>query len=106
MKGPVWVLGEVASGRVGGVSLELTGKARQLAAPLGEQVAGVLIGQGLEAAARELIAVGADTVFLLEHPSLTLHHSGACARVLAGLVQEHQPQIVLAGATFTGNSVS
>lgn len=102
MTAPVWVLGEVAGGRAAGVSLELTGKARQLADSLKGPVAAVLIGRGAEGAARDLIAAGADTVFLVEHPYLTLHHSAACARVLAGLVQEQRPQIVLAGATPLG----
>ncbi|MEE9202216.1 MAG: electron transfer flavoprotein subunit alpha/FixB family protein [Dehalococcoidia bacterium] len=111
MKSPVWVLAGEAAGRAAAVSVELTGKARQLADDLsadglrsaeGGQVAAVLIAQGAEAAAAELIAAGADVVFLLEHPQLTHYHSSACARLLSEMVRKHQPQIVLAGATPLG----
>ncbi|MDP6510074.1 MAG: electron transfer flavoprotein subunit alpha/FixB family protein [Dehalococcoidia bacterium] len=106
MTAPVWVLAEMAADKAASVSLELTGKARQLADFLGEQVAAIVMGQGADRAAGELVAAGADTVLLIEHPHLAPHHSGACARVLAEMVREHMPQIVLAGATPLGADIA
>jgi len=55
---------EHTDGQVADVSLELTGKARDLAGQLGLRVAGLLCGHGVEELARDVIRHGADRVLL------------------------------------------
>jgi len=54
---------EQAEGKVKGVAHELLGEGRKLADELGEELAGVLIGDQVEGMAAELFAGGADKVY-------------------------------------------
>ncbi len=104
----VWVVVEQHDGVAAEVSLELLGRARELADTLGAQVGAVLIGAGaaLGDVARELVARGADTVFFVVHDDLAHYLAQPYAAVVGSLIREHQPQIVLYGATTTGRDLA
>jgi electron transfer flavoprotein alpha subunit len=104
----VWVVVEQHDGRAAEVSLELLGRARELADRLGVQVGAVLAGAGasVRALAPALIARGADTVYLAAHDDLGDYLALPYTRLVAGLVRTHQPQIVLYGATTTGRDLA
>ena len=59
-KNNIGVYLETSDGRLTSLSVELLGKARQLADARPNQVLGILAGDNLEAAAQEAIAYGAD----------------------------------------------
>ena len=101
----VWVFGEVRGGRIHPVTLELAGKARELADDLKGQVSVLLAGGPLEEDPRLPLSHGADRVLLVEHPSLREPNPEVAAKVLAALVTEEKPEIVLAPATAQGRSV-
>jgi electron transfer flavoprotein alpha subunit len=61
-QGEVWVYAEQEDGSLNDVSLELCGKARDLADRLGVKTGVVLPGAGVKPLAAQLIAHGADTV--------------------------------------------
>ena len=61
----VWVYIEQFQGKVRNVGLELLGEGRKLAGAMGQELAAVVIGEGVEPLARELFASGADKVYLL-----------------------------------------
>ena len=61
---------EVAEGEGAQVSWELVGKARELAGQLGTRVIGFLLGDGVEAIAREAAAYGCDEVYVVDRPVL------------------------------------
>lgn len=69
-KNNIGVYLETSDGRLTSLSVELLGKARQLADARPNQVLGILAGDNLEAAAQEAIAYGADGVALLQAPAL------------------------------------
>lgn len=108
----VWVYAEYRRGRLAPVALELLGAGRRLADKRGVEVAAVLLGSGLqaadegglEAAARELIAHGADRVYLADDSGLADFSDDAYGNILAELVRQYRPEIVLAGATAIGRS--
>jgi len=106
----VWVVVEQHDGTAAEVSLELLGRARELAERLGVGVGvgAVLAGAGeaVRALAPALIARGADTVYLADHEDLGDYLALPYTRLVAGLVREHQPQIVLYGATTTGRDLA
>jgi len=109
--GDVWVFIEVAAGRAAGpqaaeVSLELLGKARELADQLGVRAAAVVPGAGVSSLARSLVAHGADVVYVADDPRLAHYLAQPYARLLAELIRQEKPQIVLYGATTTGRDVA
>ncbi|MGA2065458.1 MAG: electron transfer flavoprotein subunit alpha/FixB family protein [Thermoguttaceae bacterium] len=105
-QGEVWVFAEQEEGALADVSLELSGKARELADRLGVQAGVVLPGHGVAGLASRLIAHGADAVYLADDPRLAHYQTGPYAAVVSGLIQEHRPQIVMYGATPLGRDLA
>ena len=105
--GAVWVFVEQRDGVAAEVSLELLGRARELADRLGVKVGAVVAGAGapVRALAPALVARGADTVYLADHEDLAQYLALPYTRLVAGLVRRHRPQIVLYGATTTGRDL-
>ncbi len=105
--GAVWVLAEQTGGRLAEVSLELLGKTRELASHGGGSLtSAVLMGSGMGILAEELIACGADKVFLVDDPRLELYQNDTYALVLEALIKKHRPEIVLCGASYRGSELS
>ena len=106
--GDVWVFVEVAGDRAAEVSLELLGRARELADRLGVRVAAVVAGAETETGelARGLPAYGADLVYHCTADELSPYATQPYARLLADLIRRHGPQIVLYGATTTGRDLA
>jgi len=102
----VWVFVERDEGRAADVSLELLGRARELAAGLGAETGAVVAGAGAQTLAPALIAHGADVVYAADDELFTHYLAGPYARLMAGLVRREQPQIVLYGATTTGRDLA
>lgn len=105
-RGEVWVFVELDAGRATDVGLELLGRARELAGRLGAAAGAVVAGAGAAAVAPELIARGADTVYVAEHAELSAYRAGPYARLMTTLIRRHEPQIVLYGATTTGRDLA
>lgn len=106
--GDVWVVVERHDGVAAEVSLELLGRARELAERLGVKVGAVLAGAGeaVKALTPALVAHGADIVYAAAHDDLGDYLAQPYARVITELIREHRPQIVLYGATTTGRDLA
>ena len=102
----VWVFGEQSGGVAAGVALELLGEGRKLADKLGETLSAVLIGDGVEQAAKTLIAHGADKVYLVDDPSLKNFNDESYADIFVQLIDQYKPEIILMGATTYGRSLA
>jgi electron transfer flavoprotein alpha subunit len=102
----VWVFVEQNEGAIAPVSLELLGKARELAGKLGSRVVALLPGHGISSLSDQLIHHGADLVLLADHPELALYRTLPYARVAIDLVRERQPYIFLLGATPVGRDLA
>ena len=98
----IWVFIEQVAGRVADVSLELTGRARELADPLGYEVVGLLCGHDVEEAARDIIRHGADRVLLADDAELASYRTLPYARVAITEARKRQPAIFLVGGTPNG----
>ncbi len=98
----IWVSIEQADGRIADVSLELTGKARDLADQLGYEVVGLLCGHDVEELAAEVIRHGADRVLLADHPELAHYRTLPYARVAIAEARRRRPEIFLVGGTPNG----
>lgn len=84
------------------VSLELMAKAKELAASLGGGVSSVLMGFQCLDLAEELIHHGASRVYHVDDPLLDVYQSDLYPKILARLLSELSPQIVLIGGTTVG----
>jgi len=104
--GEIWVIGEQRRGRLEEVSLELLSKGTALSQRMGVALSAVLLGDEVEEVARELIFHGAEKIYLLEDARLRYYQSEAYARLLAGVIKEHEPQVVLIGATEIGTELA
>jgi electron transfer flavoprotein alpha subunit len=99
----VWV--EQFNGQVAAPSWEALGAARRLSEPLGGQVCACLFGHGVENLAQEAVAYGADKVFLADDPTLADFRLEPYAALLAELARQHQPEVILLGATSRGRDL-
>ena len=105
-KGEVWVYAETQDSVLQNVSLELTGKTRELADKLGVAVGAILPGNNVAQAAAKLIAQGADNVYLVEDKALSDYRTDPYAHVLVELIKKYRPQIVLFVATHVGRDLA
>ena len=105
-KGEVWVYAEQEAGEINPASFELLGKATELATLLNEKVGAVLVGKDVRGLAEELIACGADKVYMAGHPLLDRFLPIPYTRAVAELVQQYKPQMVLFSATPLGRELA
>jgi electron transfer flavoprotein alpha subunit len=102
----VWVFVEQEEGQIAPVGLELLGKAQELAQELGGKVVALFFGHAVSEQAQRLVQYGADTVLLADHPALEAYRTLPYAQVASDLVREHQPYILLLGATPIGRDLA
>ena len=105
-RGEFWVFVERDGHAVRSVSLELLGKTRELAAFLGERVGAVLPVAVQGDLPADLIAHGADVVYVLEDPRLAEFSPLPWKTAIAALVRERRPQVMLFGATPMGRELA
>lgn len=101
----VWVLAEQRENKLLDVSAELVSEARKLADKLDEDVSAVLVGEDVKDEAEELIAYGADHVYVIEDEELKDYRTEPYAHVITELIEHYKPEIVLLGATHNGRDL-
>jgi electron transfer flavoprotein alpha subunit len=102
----VWVYLEHSAGELERVSLEILGKAQELARKLNTNVTGIILGDDVRKLADESIQFGADRILLAESPQLSEYTTDAFCSVLAELVRARRPEIFLMGATHNGRDLA
>ncbi len=102
----VWVMAQQEAGGLHPVSLELLGKARELAEHLGQDVSALLLGDRVEPLVGALFAAGAQQVHLVEHPALAGYRTLPFSRAAAQVIQSQKPEILLVGATPMGRDLA
>jgi electron transfer flavoprotein alpha subunit len=95
-----WVFAEAIDGAPGALALEMLTKARSFEGDL----AAVYVGEPAEEAVATLGAHGATTVYSID-PGDSLPAAGITA-ALAGLVEEHAPDLILFGLGYTDRDVA
>ncbi len=99
----VWVFAEQRNGKIRGVAYELLARGRELADALQTELSAVCLGHEIDDVS-SLIAHGADRVYRVDSPALANNQEDLLTRQLIGLIQQHRPEIVLAGATALGRA--
>lgn len=101
----IFTFAQQVEGKLTNVSLELIGKAKELAKEYDTEVSAVLLGENLEEMAKELIAYGADRVIVVDDPKLKLYRTEPYTQAFTQIVNEYKPDIVLVGATAIGRDL-
>jgi electron transfer flavoprotein alpha subunit len=98
MANDILVLADHLKGQLSEPTLELVGKARELAGATGGQAVVALLG------APDLAGqiTGADTVLTMDHPALADYTPEAWEKALLHIVNERQPRLVLIANTTIG----
>ncbi len=102
----IWVYLEQQAGKLEGVSLELLGRARELADEAKIPLTGALVGHEVSSLAEEAIACGADEVLVADAPVLAQYRTDPYTRVVTEMVRERKPDIFLLGATPDGRDLA
>ncbi|MDB5098405.1 MAG: Electron transfer flavoprotein alpha/beta-subunit [Cyanobacteria bacterium RYN_339] len=98
----IWVVGEHHNGALEPITYELLGKAREL----GQPVSVLLVGNGVKALAAGLGDYGADKVLVADHPDFAAYGTDAYGSWYGKTIEQHQPAVVLFGATSQGRDIS
>ncbi|MEM2123395.1 MAG: electron transfer flavoprotein subunit alpha/FixB family protein, partial [Candidatus Bathyarchaeia archaeon] len=97
---------EQRSGRVAPVVYELIGKGRMLAEKTREPLYAALLGYNIRGEAENLLRYGLDKVYVYDHESLERFRDDPYTQLIAELVEDVKPNIILIGATSTGRSLA
>jgi electron transfer flavoprotein alpha subunit len=102
----VWIVAEQSGGRIQRIGHELLTRGRELADKRGTELTAVVLGHDLnEDDLQGLINRGADRVLTMEAPELEHFLVEPRAACLVRLIEEHRPEIIIAGATTTGRTL-
>lgn len=93
-------------GKIHPVSLELIGKAKELASKINHPVYALMIGDNIETSAQELRHYGVDDIFIYESKDLKHFVIEPYAAVFEDLIERVKPSSILVGATNIGRSLA
>ena len=102
----IWVFCEQRDGELQSVALELIGVARELAEKTGEKVAALLLGHNVKSKAQELIAYGADQVYVVDDERLATFVTEPYAQAVTQIAKAYEPSVILFGATSIGRDLA
>jgi len=102
----VYVYAEQRDGVFQKVAYELIGKAKELAADLGQEVVAVALGDKVTDTARELFNYGADQVIVVDHPTLSEYLTEPYTKAMYAIIKAKDPEVVLFGASAIGRDLA
>ena len=98
----VLIVGEASGATLRPVSLELITAGRSIAGTLGVPLIAALLGSGIGKAAGQLAEAGADRVLVADNPRLADFRTDTATTVLAGMIKDLDPAVVLIPGTTAG----
>ena len=103
----ICTIAEQRNGQLRKITYETISEARRLADRTGGSVMTILLGgPGIEEKAAGLGAYGADTVLVAEDEALSKYTTDAYCQMIAALVKEKKPAILIMGASSEGKDLS
>ncbi len=94
------------AGNIHPVTLELIGKARELADKVGHEVYCLFMGENIRKEAEELLHYGVDKVFLYENKKLEHYVTEPYTAVFEDFISNVKPSAILVGATAVGRQLA
>ena len=102
----VMVYCEIEEGKLASITTEILGGGRRLADELGEELSAVLLGSGVGDLAQEVIAFGADNVYVTDDVLLKTYETDAHLAVMEKVVNEAKPKVLILGQTSIGRDLA
>ena len=102
----MWVISELENGQIMDVTFELLGAAKELDAKMGEKCCAVLITAAAGELPAQLIAGGADTVYVIEDAKYADYSTELYTDAICQLVKKYEPSSVMFGATDDGRDLA
>jgi Electron transfer flavoprotein, alpha subunit len=93
-------------GEIHNVTLELIGKARELAQVTGHPVYALMIGCDIKEAARKLLHYGVDKVFVYDYPELADFKIDIYTNAFSNFIEKIKPSSIMVGATNLGRTLA
>lgn len=102
----VMIFAETMDGAVASIAKEILGIGRKLADTLKEELAAVVLGNGIKGTAPEIIASGADKVYIIDDVLLGEYQTDAYVAVMERVCKQTSPRILLLGQTAIGRDLA
>lgn len=102
----IYVIAAAPDGKLNQAALEMTGEARKLGDKTGDKVSVVLMGNNVKGLASDIIAAGADTVYVLDSEVLAQYDGQVYENELSRLLEEKKPSAVMFAATSYGRDLA
>lgn len=102
----IFIFAQQVDNKITGVSYELIGKGKQLAADLGAEVTAVLLGYQVADLSKKLARYGADRVIVVDDPALETYMTEPYVEAMYEVIQAKKPAVVLYGATAIGRDMA
>ncbi len=108
VRGEVLIVAEQILGELQHITLELLGAGTYLAGKLGSKLSCIVLGHSLGDIPQKLVACGADTVYVADHPELNTYRTLPYRRVVCNLLDsmDTPAHICLLGSTTTGRDLA
>ena len=101
----IWVFGDHRNHPQDRLTLQALGQARALSGDKG-RVTVILLGHQVDGVANDYVAHGAERVLMMDHPQLAFYRADLLTTLISDLIQEHKPEIFLAGASEFGKELA
>jgi electron transfer flavoprotein alpha subunit len=106
MSNDVLVITEVREGTLKKINFEMIGEGKRIADKLGGAIEAVVLGHEITDRIAPLAHYGAEKIYVADGPTLANYSAEAYTNVLAALVKETAPALVLIGATTQGKDLA
>ncbi len=102
----ILAIAEQREGKFRKVTYEVLSEGRRLADALGTELAAVVLGSGVEAAAGELGKYGADKVLVVDHGALKEMITEPYTNVIAEITDQQSAEVIVLGASSQGKDLA
>ncbi len=106
MDGNVFVFCETDNGKVVDISLELLSSGKKLAGKLNCQLEAIVLGNNISDIEKQISKYGVDTIHIADDSRLDPYLTLAYSKIISSVLDKHQPQIVLFGASSIGRDLA
>ncbi|MCK4857864.1 MAG: electron transfer flavoprotein subunit alpha/FixB family protein [candidate division Zixibacteria bacterium] len=101
----VLVFAQKKGDKLSGATFELLNIGRQLADKLSGGFGAIILGSNTESPGKTAIGAGADVCYTVENAELDQFHDDSYAQILAELIKEKAPQVILGAANSYGKAL-
>jgi electron transfer flavoprotein alpha subunit len=88
------------------VTYEALSEGKRIAGSLGCDLTAVVLGEGVEEISNELAKYGAERILVADNPALSEYLTDAYTNVVANIIENESPTVVILGASVQGRDLS